>query len=71
MELGAECEMYIEYDSSGTWEFAGRIQVRNTDSFLLPIRPRRCDHMRIKLKGSGDVKIYSITRNLAMGSDNL
>lgn len=70
MELGAECEMYIEYDSSGTWEFAGRIQVRNTDSFMIPIRPRRCDHLRIKLKGSGDVKIYSITRNLAMGSDN-
>ena len=70
MELGAECEMYIEYDSSGTWEFAGRIKVRNTDSFMIPIRPRRCDHLRIKLKGSGDVKIYSITRNLAMGSDN-
>ena len=71
MEMGAELEMYIEYDSSGAWEFAGRVNVAGTNSFVIPLRPRRCDHLRFKLTGKGGVKIFSITRNLVMGSDNL
>lgn len=71
MSADATAEMYVEYDSSGTWEFAGRINVVGTNSFVIPLRPRRCDHIRIKLKGSGEIRIFSVTRNLVMGSDNL
>lgn len=69
LEAGAAVNIFIEYDSSGTWEPAGRIQVETTNSFLLPVRPHRCDHLRIRLEGEGNVKIFSIARELCKGSD--
>ena len=38
-------------------------------SFSVPIRPRRCDHFRIRIVGKGPGKIYSITKTLEIGSD--
>lgn len=67
---GARAAMYIEYDSSGRWELQG--EMRGTDitrTFMLPVIPRRCDHLRLKLEGVGDVKLYSIARMLSIGGD--
>lgn len=71
---GSELTMYVEYDSSGEWQLAGRIKFKKnakgkTGSQLIPLRPRRCDHLRIKLVGRGPVRLYSIARILSMGSD--
>jgi hypothetical protein len=38
-------------------------------SFAVPVRPRRCDHMRLKIKGSGEAKIFSICKTIEGGSD--
>lgn len=70
MEQGAALDLYIEYDSSGTWEHAGHVNITGTNSFTIPVRPRRCDHMRIRVEGNGEAKIYSIARHLAKGSDH-
>lgn len=69
MPEGAELDVFIEYDSSGTWERKGRIKFKGTGTITVPIRPRRCDHLRIKLVGRGPVRLYSIARILSMGSD--
>lgn len=64
--------MYIEYDSSGVWEFACSLKIDNArpaGTVNVPIRPRRCDHLRIKFVGEGDAKIFSIARILEKGSD--
>ena len=45
----------------------GHGQVNRT--FLIPIIPRRCDHMRIRLEGSGEFRLYSIARIIERGSD--
>jgi hypothetical protein len=39
------------------------------NTITVPVIPRRCDHLRLKLTGTGDVKIYSIARILELGSD--
>ena len=70
---GSELTMYVEYDSSGEWQLAGRIKFKKnakgkTGSQLIPLRPRRCDHLRIKLVGRGPVRLYSMARILSMGS---
>lgn len=70
MEQGAALDLYIEYDSSGTWEHAGHVNITGTNSFTIPVRPRRCDHLRIRVEGNGETKIYSIARHLAKGSDH-
>lgn len=69
MEKGARVRLYIEYDSSGKWEPSGEVRVLRLDSFVLPVRPRRCDHMRLKIVGEGEVRIFSIARVLERGSD--
>lgn len=69
MERGARVRLYVEYDSSGKWEPSGEVRVQRLDSFVLPVRPRRCDHMRLKIVGEGEVRIFSIARVLERGSD--
>jgi hypothetical protein len=69
MPEGATLTVYMQYDSSGEWIESGSIKRKGLGSVVVPIRPRRCDHLRMKLVGSGDVKVYSITRILEVGSD--
>ena len=70
MEIGAEVRIYGQYDFSDEWESLWCL--RNTDnlrSFSLPIRPKRCDHMKLRIEGEGMVKIYSITKTIEQGSE--
>ena len=69
MQEGAEIDVYMMYDSSGEWVRQGRIRMKGTRTVTLPIRPRRCDHLRMKLVGKGEVRLYSIARILTIGSD--
>lgn len=69
MGRDAGMQMYVEYDSSGLWQFAGNVKLPHTGAATIPLRPRRCDHLRLRFEGSGDVKIYSIARVLEQGSD--
>ena len=38
-------------------------------SFAVPIKPKRCDHMRLKIVGEGEAKIFSICKTVEWGSD--
>ena len=69
MEEHSYCEIYVQYDSDGEWIKQGELIGTSTQSFTVPVIPRRCDHMQIRLKGRGDVKIYSIAKILEVGSD--
>lgn len=69
MEPGSHVTVYVQYDSSGVWEEQGKINFSGLNSVSLPIRPRRCDHLMIKLSGAGDVRLFSLARVLEIGSD--
>lgn len=66
----ASCKFFVEYDSSGIWiprgEMLGKDGIR---TYTLPIIPRRCDHMRIRLEGRGDMTLYTIARVIELGGD--
>lgn len=71
LEEDGWAEIYTEYDSNGIWEKRGTIKgIGMSRTFTLPIIPRRCDHIRIKIEGSGEFKLYSISKILEIGSDN-
>lgn len=65
MEKEAETELFVEYDSSGEWEFAGRIKSSRAGSVELPLRLHRCDHLRLELRGRGGMKLFSLTREMS------
>jgi hypothetical protein len=69
LDIGSRAFFYIEYDSSGDWEFLFRMDGSTFKSFTIPIRPKRCDHMRLRVEGNGDFKIYSIGKTIEQGSD--
>ena len=68
MEMGAKIEFYARYDMSDEWVHVCTVFGTNLRSFFIPIRPRRCDHMKLRIVGVGDAKIYSITKTLERGS---
>ena len=69
LEIGAKVEVSIHYDSMGDWEQVTQMTATSLRSFSIPIRPRRCDHFRIRIEGEGQGRIYSITKTIEQGSD--
>ena len=69
MELGAKMDIYAQYDMSDEWVHICNIRATSLRSFSIPIRPRRCDFMRLKIEAEGMGKIYSMTKTIEQGSD--
>lgn len=68
LDTGSQVDVYLQYDSAPGWDYAGTVRGSSRRSFTLPIRPRRCDHLRLKLEGRGDAKVYSVTAAIEQGS---
>ena len=66
---GGKLRVWLNYDSGEDWIPAGEIEGSGLNTLLLPVRPRRCDHMRLRLEGEGELRLFSITRVLRKGSD--
>jgi hypothetical protein len=69
LAIGSSVKFYAQYDSYGVWEELCTMRGTSLRSFSVPIRPRRCDHFRIRIEGIGDAKIYSIVKTIEQGSD--
>lgn len=69
MDVGSSMHIYTQYDSLGEWELVFTMNSTSLRSFSIPIRPKRCDHFRLRIEGEGDAKIFSITKTLEQGSD--
>ena len=69
MDIGAEMAVYAQYDFSSRWELVCRIKGTSLRSFSIPVRPKRCDNMKLRIEGIGNAKIYSITKTIEQGSE--
>lgn len=69
LEEGARVQLMIRFDSRGPWEEIAVLEAPHKRSFYLPIIPRRSDHFRLKLVGSGMWKLYSLVRKSYIGSE--
>ena len=67
--VGARASFFCEYDSSGEWEHLFTMDGVTLRSFAVPIKPQRCDHLRLKITGSGEAKIFTICKTIEQGSD--
>lgn len=67
-KMGVRVRVYAEYDSLGGWEPIGVIAGMGLGVMNLRLRPRRCDHMRLKIMGSGETNIHSMTIYYQRGS---
>ncbi len=69
VEDNALIHVDIRYDGEDAWTEKYRINITNKRSFTVPIIPRRCDTMRIRLWGTGECRVYSLTKTIEQGSE--
>lgn len=69
LDIGSMVDVYVQYDSMGSWEHLFVMMGTNLRSFSVPIRPRRCDHLKLKIEGKGEAKMFSICKTIEQGSD--
>jgi hypothetical protein len=69
LAIGSTADFYIQYSLSDEWEHICTMTGTSLRSFSVPIRPKRCDHMKLKIVGRGEAKIYSITKTIEQGSE--
>lgn len=69
LEPGAKLEVFAMYDREPVWISLGTVYGTDLRSFSLPVRPRRCDQLRLKLQGQGQCRVYSLTKTLEKGSE--
>lgn len=70
MEQGATMQVWLQFDSEGQWQKVGSVVGEGPKrSYYLPIIPRRADHYRLKLTGTGACRIYSLVREYYTGSE--
>lgn len=69
LEPGSQVSILVQYDSCGEWENLGNMVGSNLRSFTFPVRPRRCDHLRLRIEGVGKAMIFAITKTISGGSD--
>ena len=69
LNIGSEVSFYVQYDYDGIWVKLGTVYGSNLRTFSIPVRPRRCDNLRLKICGTGYAKIFSITKTIEEGSE--
>lgn len=68
LSAGAAASVKIKYDSEDEWQTVHTVSSISKRSVYLPVIPRRADHYRLKIEGSGECRIYSIAREYYTGS---
>lgn len=66
---GASLSVDVSYDSGVSWEQKGTVSGTSLRAVVLPIRPRRCHHLRLRLRGTGECQLYALCGIYEKGSD--
>lgn len=69
LEAGASVRVSVQYDSSGIWKQIMATETPRLKTVPMSIIPMRCDHMRLRLDGIGDCKVFSITKVFERAED--
>ena len=69
-EPGSAVQAEIQYNEDGLWYEIFRLDPVKTRSMTIPLIPKRCRTMRLKLRGTGMFELYSVTKTIEQGSDN-
>lgn len=70
LERGATVQVWMMFDSDGLWRAVNSAIGEGVKrSYYLPIVPRRGDHYRLKLTGTGGCRVFSLVREYYTGSE--
>ena len=69
LEPGARMEVLARYDGETQWQTLAVVFGTRRRQLSLPLRPRRCDHFTLQLRGEGAFRLYSLTKTMEKGSE--
>ena len=69
LEANATVIIDMQFDSDGVWRNVSTLETTVKRSYYLPIIPRRSDHFRIRFRGTGQWRLYSLVRENYIGSE--
>lgn len=67
LEHGARLSVSVCYEDA--WEEQFFLEGKGLRSYQIPLRLRRCDHVRLRLQGRGGMKLFSLTKTIEQGSE--
>ena len=66
---GTRVEVWLRYDEEEDWQKAAQLERPGGGSVRLQIPPRRCDRLRLRIQGEGELRLRAIAQILERGSD--
>lgn len=67
-DVNSKVKIEVEYDSSGDWEYVTEHYADKKRNYEIPIAVRRADHIRLRISGWGEFRLFSLTRAVEGGS---
>ncbi len=67
-DINTKVKIEVEYDSSGEWEYVTEHYANKKRSYEIPIQVRRADHLRMRISGWGEFRLFSLTKAVEGGS---
>lgn len=68
---GSRMNLWVRYDEEPNWNCLARLRGGKYGAVTVPVVVRRCSHLRLKLEGTGQMKLYALTKTMEQGSDVL
>lgn len=60
LALGAEMRVYLRYDG-GPWLRKGEVTGNRLHTVTLPVPPRRCERLQLRIEGTGGMELHRLT----------
>ena len=67
----AYVRLWIKYNDDELYEYKGERSGEKLRTFILPVVPKRADHMRVKLTGHGGMELFDLSRVMEVGGDGI
>jgi len=68
-DLGSTVHVDVRYDAEEEWQELFKLDPVLARSMTIPVVPRRCRTMRLRIRGTGAFELYSINKTIEQGSD--
>lgn len=69
LPVGSYMDVYAQYDQSREWVHLCHVRGTDLNSICVPVRPRRCDFLRLRFQGRGQMKLYGMVQIVEKGSE--
>lgn len=70
LAITSRARIEIQYDNDGIWRHVNELRPSGRiRSYAVPVKPFRCDHYSIRIRGKGEFDLQSLTRHWAEGSE--